>query len=115
MQAEVVVDAGRAALEAANDDQVRQLRLGFAPAPAPALAVGRVALARASAHRLVGGVWGEHRGRHMRVDLRHERASLAAMPLADLGSSFTFFFDSAAEFFRHLSEIRWTQFGVALL
>ena len=37
------------------------------------------------------------------------------MPLADLGSSFTFFFDSAAEFFRHLSEIRWTQFGAALL
>jgi uncharacterized membrane protein YbhN (UPF0104 family) len=37
------------------------------------------------------------------------------MPLADLGSSFTFFFNSAAEFFRHLSEIRWTPFGVALL
>ena len=28
------------------------------------------------------------------------------MPLADLGSSFTFFFNSAAEFFRHLSEIQ---------
>jgi uncharacterized membrane protein YbhN (UPF0104 family) len=37
------------------------------------------------------------------------------MPFADLGSSFTFFFNSAAEFFRHLSEIEWTQFGVALL
>ena len=37
------------------------------------------------------------------------------MPLADLGSSFTFFFNSAAEFFRHLSEIEWTQFGIALL
>ena len=37
------------------------------------------------------------------------------MPIADLGSSFNFFFDSAAEFFRHLSEIRWTQFGAALL
>jgi uncharacterized membrane protein YbhN (UPF0104 family) len=37
------------------------------------------------------------------------------MPLADLGSSFNFFFNSAAEFFRHLSEIRWTQFGIALL
>ena len=37
------------------------------------------------------------------------------MPLADLGSSFSFFFNSAAEFFRHLSEIRWTQFGLALL
>lgn len=37
------------------------------------------------------------------------------MPLADLASSFNFFFNSAAEFFRHLSEIRWTQFGIALL
>ncbi len=37
------------------------------------------------------------------------------MPLADLGSSFNFFFNSAAEFFRHLSEIRWSQFCVALL
>jgi uncharacterized membrane protein YbhN (UPF0104 family) len=37
------------------------------------------------------------------------------MPLADLGSSFTFFFNSAAEFFRHLSEIRWGPFGAALL
>jgi uncharacterized membrane protein YbhN (UPF0104 family) len=37
------------------------------------------------------------------------------MQPADLGSSFTFFFNSAAEFFRHLSEIEWTQFGIALL
>jgi uncharacterized membrane protein YbhN (UPF0104 family) len=37
------------------------------------------------------------------------------MPPADLGSSFNFFFNSAAEFFRHLSEIHWSQFGVALL
>jgi uncharacterized membrane protein YbhN (UPF0104 family) len=37
------------------------------------------------------------------------------MPPADLGSSFTFFFNSAAEFFRHLSQIEWTQFGIALL
>jgi uncharacterized membrane protein YbhN (UPF0104 family) len=37
------------------------------------------------------------------------------MPLADLGSSFTFFFNSAAEFFRHLADIHWTQFGIALL
>jgi uncharacterized membrane protein YbhN (UPF0104 family) len=37
------------------------------------------------------------------------------MPFADLGSSFNFFFNSAAEFFRHLSEIRWGQFGIALL
>jgi uncharacterized membrane protein YbhN (UPF0104 family) len=37
------------------------------------------------------------------------------MPLADLGSSFNFFFNSAAEFSRHLSEIRWTPFAIALL
>jgi uncharacterized membrane protein YbhN (UPF0104 family) len=37
------------------------------------------------------------------------------MPLADLGSSVNFFFNSAAEFFRHLSEVRWSQFGIALL
>jgi uncharacterized membrane protein YbhN (UPF0104 family) len=37
------------------------------------------------------------------------------MPLADLGSSFNFFFNSAAEFFRHLSEVEWTAFMVALL
>lgn len=34
---------------------------------------------------------------------------------ADLGSSFNFFFNSAAEFFRHLSEIRWGPFALALL
>ena len=37
------------------------------------------------------------------------------MPTADLGSSFHHFFNAAAEFFRHLSEIHWTAFGVALL
>ena len=37
------------------------------------------------------------------------------MPRADLGSSFNFFFNSAAEFFRHLAEIRWTPFAAALL
>jgi uncharacterized membrane protein YbhN (UPF0104 family) len=37
------------------------------------------------------------------------------MPLADLGSSFHHFFNAAAEFFRHLSEIRWTPFAIALL
>lgn len=37
------------------------------------------------------------------------------MPAADLGSSFEFFFDRAAEFFRNLSEIEWTPFGIALL
>ncbi len=37
------------------------------------------------------------------------------MPTADLGSSFHHFFNAATEFFRHLSEIHWTAFGVALL
>jgi uncharacterized membrane protein YbhN (UPF0104 family) len=37
------------------------------------------------------------------------------MPLADLASSFEHFFNAAAEFFRHLSEVRWTPFGIALL
>ena len=51
----------------------------------------------------------------MRVGLRHERASLAAMPTANLGSDFEHFFNVSAEFFRHLSEVRWTSFGIALL
>jgi uncharacterized membrane protein YbhN (UPF0104 family) len=37
------------------------------------------------------------------------------MPTADLGSSFDRFFNASAEFFRHLSEINWTAFGLALL
>lgn len=37
------------------------------------------------------------------------------MPFADLASSFEHFFNAAAEFFRHLSDVRWTQFGIALL
>jgi uncharacterized membrane protein YbhN (UPF0104 family) len=37
------------------------------------------------------------------------------MPPADLGSNFEHFFNVSAEFFRHLSEIEWTQFGLALL
>ncbi|HWC07922.1 MAG TPA: lysylphosphatidylglycerol synthase transmembrane domain-containing protein, partial [Solirubrobacterales bacterium] len=37
------------------------------------------------------------------------------MPTADLQSSFSRFFDAAAEFFRNLSEIHWTVFGIALL
>ncbi len=37
------------------------------------------------------------------------------MQAADLGSSFRFFFDRAAEFFRNLSEIGWTSFALALL
>jgi uncharacterized membrane protein YbhN (UPF0104 family) len=37
------------------------------------------------------------------------------MPLADLGSNIDHFFEVSAEFFRHLSEINWTPFGIALL
>ncbi len=42
-------------------------------------------------------------------------ASLAAMVFADLQGNFEAFFSRAAEFFRHLSEIEWTAFGIALL
>jgi len=37
------------------------------------------------------------------------------MPLADLGSNFEHFFNVSAEFFRHLSEVDWTPFAIALL
>ncbi len=37
------------------------------------------------------------------------------MVFADLQGNFEAFFSRAAEFFRHLSEIEWTTFGVALL
>jgi uncharacterized membrane protein YbhN (UPF0104 family) len=37
------------------------------------------------------------------------------MPIADLASSFNSFFNSAASFFRHLSDIHWTPFAIALL
>jgi uncharacterized membrane protein YbhN (UPF0104 family) len=37
------------------------------------------------------------------------------MPAADLQANFTRFFEAAAEFFRHLSEIDWTVFALALL
>jgi uncharacterized protein (TIRG00374 family) len=37
------------------------------------------------------------------------------MPIADLASSVERFFNAAAEFFRHLSEIHWGSFGLALL
>jgi uncharacterized membrane protein YbhN (UPF0104 family) len=37
------------------------------------------------------------------------------MPAADLASSFNHFFNAAAEFFRHLSDVHWTQFFLALL
>jgi uncharacterized membrane protein YbhN (UPF0104 family) len=40
---------------------------------------------------------------------------LAQMPLGDLSSSLEHFFNAATEFFRHLSEVRWDQFGLALL
>ncbi len=36
------------------------------------------------------------------------------MPTADLASSFHSFFDAAASFFRHLSDVRWTPFAIAL-
>ena len=36
------------------------------------------------------------------------------MPTADLESSFNSFFDGATSFFRHLSDIHWTPFAVAL-
>jgi uncharacterized membrane protein YbhN (UPF0104 family) len=40
---------------------------------------------------------------------------LVQPPLGDLGSSLEHFFDATTEFFRHLSEVRWEQFGLALL
>ena len=114
MQAEVVVDARRAALEAADDDQVRQLAravcggAGSGSCDRPRSARGH---ARTSPRRRDRG---RRLGWHVRVGVRHERASVAAMPIADLRiqlrarSS-----NSAAEFFRHLSEIDWTSFGVS--
>ncbi len=36
------------------------------------------------------------------------------MPVGDLQSNFDNFFNAAAEFFRHLSEIDWTMFAIAL-
>jgi uncharacterized membrane protein YbhN (UPF0104 family) len=37
------------------------------------------------------------------------------MPLASLGDNFEHFFNVTTEFFRHLSDIEWTAFGIALL
>lgn len=37
------------------------------------------------------------------------------MPLASLGDNFEHFFSVSAEFFRHLSDIEWSAFGIALL
>src|ERR1700754_860508 len=58
----------------------------------------------------------------MRVGVRHERGILAVMlnslvsiPFGDLSSSLEQFFNATTEFFRHLSEVHWSQFGLALL
>ena len=40
---------------------------------------------------------------------------LVQMPIADLASSLEHFFNATTEFFRHLSEVHWDQFGLALL
>jgi uncharacterized membrane protein YbhN (UPF0104 family) len=40
---------------------------------------------------------------------------LVQTPLADLASSLEHFFNATTEFFRHLSEVHWSQFGLALL
>ena len=117
-----MVDARRAALEAADDDQVRHRRMRFAAATPGALAIGGVALAGTGAHRLVGGIGRQQRGQGVRVGVRQSVASLAVMPvplvqppLGDLGSSLQHFFNATTEFFRHLSEVHWDQFGLALL
>src|SRR5262249_27398960 len=58
MQAEVVVEAGRPALQPADDDQVRQLGAAFAGAPEAAAAVGVVGPGGPPAHRLGGRMVG---------------------------------------------------------
>jgi len=40
---------------------------------------------------------------------------LVQLPLGDLASSLEHFFNATTEFFRHLSELHWSQFGLALL
>src|ERR1700749_326638 len=40
---------------------------------------------------------------------------LVQPPNSDLASSLEHFFDATTEFFRHLSEVHWSQFGLALL
>src|SRR6201986_3067509 len=40
---------------------------------------------------------------------------LVQPPNSDLASSLEHFFNAATEFFRHLSEVHWSQFGLALL
>ena len=40
---------------------------------------------------------------------------LVQPPVADLGRSLEHFFNATTEFFRHLSEVHWDQFGLALL
>ena len=71
VEIQIVVEARRPALEPADDDQVRQLRVAFAAAAPAALAVGGIALAGTGAHRLVGGVWKMGLGWRMRVGFRH--------------------------------------------
>ncbi len=53
-----MVQAGRPALEAADDDQVRQrtAALGLAPAPLELAALAREALAGTRDHGVVGGI-----------------------------------------------------------
>jgi len=57
-----VVDARRAALQPADDDQVGQPRVALAPPTQAAAAVAGEALAGTRAHRLVGGVMGRGAG-----------------------------------------------------
>jgi uncharacterized protein (TIRG00374 family) len=40
---------------------------------------------------------------------------LVQLPVGDLQSSLEHFFNATTEFFRHLSEVHWSQFGLALL
>src|ERR1700744_3519472 len=40
---------------------------------------------------------------------------LVDIPFGDLSSSLEHFFNATTEFFRHLSEVHWSQFGLALL
>ena len=115
MEAEVVVDARRAALEAADDDQVRHRRMRlcgggdgrFCDRRCSARGHGRTSPRR----RGLGGSCG---GKVCVSVSGTGGASLAAMPVflvelpvADLASSLEHFFNATTEFFRHLSEVHW--------
>src|ERR1044072_3108741 len=80
----------------------RRRRLPSAGGGAAVAACG-VALASACAHRVVGGIGPPGGGRLGRLGVLHERASVAAMPLADFASSARSFGNAAAEFFGNLS------------